>query len=100
MNKAKLGAQQWRNAQESLISLESKNVASVDSIVRFATLPSSQNLNQIFIEEITHFLFHKLLIRGGIEANETLRSRFSSAVSVALEDADIANKNMLSSIDR
>ncbi|GMN24432.1 hypothetical protein TIFTF001_000559 [Ficus carica] len=71
LKKAKTGAQQWRNAQESLISLENKNVASVDSIVR-----------------------------GGTEAIETLRARFSSAVSAALEDADIANKNMLSSIDQ
>ena len=36
LKKAKIGAQQWRNAQESLITLENKNVASVDSIVRFA----------------------------------------------------------------
>ncbi|PON84175.1 Kinesin-like protein [Trema orientale] len=71
LKKSKIGAQQWRNAQESLMSLESKNVASVDSIVR-----------------------------GGIKANEILRARFSSAVSTALEDADIANKNMLSSIDQ
>uniref|UniRef100_A0A803PWF6 Kinesin motor domain-containing protein n=1 Tax=Cannabis sativa TaxID=3483 RepID=A0A803PWF6_CANSA len=71
LKKAKTGAQQWRNAQESLTSLESKNVTSVDSIVR-----------------------------RGIEANETLRTRFSTAVSAALEDADIANKNMLSSIDQ
>ncbi|XP_024019126.1 kinesin-like protein KIN-5D [Morus notabilis] len=71
LKKAKTGAQQWRNAQESLISLENKNVAAVDSIVR-----------------------------GGTEAIETLRARFSSAVSAALEDADIANRNMLSSIDQ
>jgi hypothetical protein len=37
LNKAKVGAQQWRNAQESLLILEKSNVASVDSIVRYAT---------------------------------------------------------------
>ncbi|KAL5581127.1 hypothetical protein UlMin_013569 [Ulmus minor] len=70
LKKAKIGEQQWRNAQESLLSLEKNNVASVDSIVR-----------------------------GGTETNEALRARFSSAVSSALEDADVANKNLLSSID-
>lgn len=35
-----------------------------------------------------------------MDANQILRSRFSSAVSSTLEDADIANKNLLSSIDR
>lgn len=33
-----MGEQQWKNAQESLLSLEKKNVASVDSIVRYAML--------------------------------------------------------------
>ena len=35
-----------------------------------------------------------------MEANQNLRTRFSSAVSSALEDVDVANKNLLSSIDR
>lgn len=70
LEKAKMGTQQWRNAQESLLSLENRNVASVESIVR-----------------------------GGMEANQNLRTRFSSAVSSALEDVDVANKNLLSSID-
>ena len=35
-----------------------------------------------------------------MEANQILRARFSSAVSTALEDVDIANKDLLSSIDR
>lgn len=30
-----MGAQQWRNAQESLLNLEKGNVASVNSIVRY-----------------------------------------------------------------
>ena len=34
-----------------------------------------------------------------MEANQILRARFSSAVSTALEDVDIANKDLLSSID-
>lgn len=70
LKKAKMGAQQWASAQESLLSLEKSNVASVDSISR-----------------------------GGIEANQNLRAQFSSAVSSALEDVDMANKNLLSSID-
>lgn len=37
--------------------------------------------------------------RGGMEANKTLRDQFSSAVSTALEDIDVANKGLLSSID-
>ncbi|KAK1589136.1 hypothetical protein Q3G72_030853 [Acer saccharum] len=67
---ATVGARQWKNAQESLLSLEKSNVASVDSIVR-----------------------------GGMEANQNLRDRFTSAVSTALEDADAANNNLLTSID-
>ncbi|KAJ7980926.1 Kinesin-like protein [Quillaja saponaria] len=70
LNKANIGAQQWRNAQESLLSLEKRNALSVDTIVR-----------------------------GGIEANQDLRARFSSAMSSALEDADTASKHILSSID-
>lgn len=31
-----MGAEQWKNAQGSLLSLEKSNVASVDSIVRYA----------------------------------------------------------------
>lgn len=34
MEQAKLGAQQWKNSQESLLHLEKSNVASVDEIVR------------------------------------------------------------------
>lgn len=36
---AKLGAQQWKNAQESLLSLEKSNVASMDEIVRLVQIP-------------------------------------------------------------
>lgn len=70
LQKAKLGAQQWSDAQKSLFNLEKRNVDSVDSIVR-----------------------------GGMDANQSLRARFSSAVSSALEDADVASRNLLSSID-
>lgn len=48
---------------------------------------------------IAHFSF-SFSIRRGREANQILRARFSSAVSTALEDVDIANKDLLSSIDR
>ncbi|XP_027088167.1 kinesin-like protein KIN-5D [Coffea arabica] len=70
LQKAKLGAQQWSDAQESLFNLEKRNVDSADSIVR-----------------------------RGMDANQSLRARFSSAVSSALEDADVASRNLLSSID-
>ncbi|KAK2370912.1 kinesin protein KIN-5D [Trifolium repens] len=70
LNKAEVGSQQWRNAQDSLLSLEKRNAASVDTIVR-----------------------------GGIEANQALRTRFSSSVSTTLEDAGIANTDINSSID-
>lgn len=36
---------------------------------------------------------------GGLEANQNLRDRFSSAVSTTLEDADAANNNLHTSID-
>ncbi|XP_020214871.1 kinesin-like protein KIN-5D [Cajanus cajan] len=68
--KAEVGAQQWINAQESMLSLDKRNAASVDTI-----------------------------IRGGMEANHLLRARFSSAASTTLEDAEIANKDINSSIE-
>ncbi|GLT33853.1 hypothetical protein SLA2020_084100 [Shorea laevis] len=70
LEKAKMSAEQWRHAQESLLTLEGRNVASVESIVR-----------------------------GGMETNQSLCARFSSAASTALEDVDIANNNFLTSID-
>ncbi|TYJ33453.1 hypothetical protein E1A91_A05G104900v1 [Gossypium mustelinum] len=70
LKQAKMSAQQWRNAQESLLSLEKRNVDSVDSIVS-----------------------------GGMEANRIFRDQFSSAVSTALEDVDTANNSCLTSID-
>ncbi|KAH9661184.1 kinesin-like protein KIN-5D [Citrus sinensis] len=70
LKQAKMGAQQWRTAQESLLNLEKNNVAAVDSIVR-----------------------------GGMEANQNIHARFSSAVSTALQDADVADSNLLTSID-
>lgn len=68
--KTDMGAQQWKNAEDSLFSLGKGNVAIVDSIVR-----------------------------TGREANQLLRSKLSSAVSTTLQDIDIANKALLSSID-
>ncbi|RHN74088.1 putative protein kinase [Medicago truncatula] len=57
-------------AQDSLLSIEKRNAASVDTIVR-----------------------------GGMEANQALQARFSSSVSTTLEDAGIANTDINSSID-
>lgn len=70
MTKTQLGAQQWRNAQDSLLDLERSNVASVDSIVK-----------------------------DGIEASQMLRTQLSSAASDAMEDLDVANKDLLSAIE-
>ncbi|EOA26502.1 hypothetical protein CARUB_v10022551mg [Capsella rubella] len=71
LENSKTGTQQWKTAQESLVDLEKRNVASADSI-----------------------------IRGAIENNEKLRTQFSSAVSTTLSDIDSANSNILSSIDQ
>ncbi|WOL08474.1 kinesin-like protein KIN-5A [Canna indica] len=70
MKKAKLGSEQWRVAQNSLLKLDKGNVGSVDSIVR-----------------------------GGIEANQLLRSKLSSSAATTLEDVDTANKDLHSSIE-
>lgn len=70
MLKAGVSAQQWKNAQESLLNLEKENVASMNTIAR-----------------------------DGIEANQILRSRLSAAASSALEDFESASNSFLSSID-
>ncbi|KAG6489133.1 hypothetical protein ZIOFF_050391 [Zingiber officinale] len=68
--KTKMGAQQWIDAQSSLLKLGKGNVSSVDSIVR-----------------------------SGLDANQLLRAKMSSAVSSTLEDVDVSNKDLLTSID-
>uniref|UniRef100_A0A7N0ZTP8 Kinesin motor domain-containing protein n=1 Tax=Kalanchoe fedtschenkoi TaxID=63787 RepID=A0A7N0ZTP8_KALFE len=70
MSKAKLGGEQWRAAQDSLLSLEKSNVSSIESI-----------------------------IRKGEEAHHGLRNKFSSAVSSVINDISVANKDLWSSID-
>ncbi|KAK7257751.1 hypothetical protein RIF29_31964 [Crotalaria pallida] len=70
VHKAEVGAQNWRNAQESLLSLEKRNAAFLD-----------------------------VIIREGKEVNQSLRAEFSSALSTTLEDAEIANKDINSSIE-
>ncbi|KAK9756698.1 hypothetical protein RND81_01G115500 [Saponaria officinalis] len=70
LNKAKMGAQQWKDAQKSLLSLEKSNISSVESI-----------------------------IKGGMDANQRLRTKVSSSASSTLEDANIANKDLLESVD-
>lgn len=99
MEQAKLGAQQWKSAQESLLHLEKSNVASVDEIVRLVIKihePNS-NLLSVFCSFSNKYTG---LCRGGMDTIEILRGRFSSAVSSALEDTDTGSKNLLSSIDR
>ncbi|XP_064970827.1 kinesin-like protein KIN-5A [Musa acuminata AAA Group] len=70
MAKARMGTQQWRNAQNSLLILGKGNEASADSIVR-----------------------------NGLDANQHLRAKLSSAVSSTLEDVNTSNKDILSCID-
>ncbi|PWA42619.1 kinesin motor domain-containing protein [Artemisia annua] len=70
LQKVHMGSQQWNSAQESLISLEKNNVASVEKIVG-----------------------------GGLEASQNLRSQYSVAASSALNDTNIASNNLLTSID-
>uniref|UniRef100_A0A1D1XJA0 Kinesin-related protein n=2 Tax=Anthurium amnicola TaxID=1678845 RepID=A0A1D1XJA0_9ARAE len=70
MIKARMGSEQWRNAQDSLLNLGKGNVESVDSI-----------------------------IRGGLESNLLLRARLSASASAVIEDVDVTTKDLLSSID-
>ncbi|KAJ8471575.1 hypothetical protein OPV22_025918 [Ensete ventricosum] len=70
MEMAKVGLQQWRVAQSSLLDLDKGNVASGDSIVR-----------------------------RGMEANRVVRDNLSSTSSTTLQDTDGANKDVHSSIE-
>ncbi|CAO2840014.1 unnamed protein product [Amaranthus hypochondriacus] len=70
LEKAKMGAQQWKDAQQSLLSLEKSNISSVDEIVK-----------------------------GGTEANQILRTKLSSSASSTLKDVDGTNKDLLTSVD-
>ncbi|KAI0498240.1 hypothetical protein KFK09_021481 [Dendrobium nobile] len=70
LEKAKMGSRQWKDAQDSLLSLWKGNVASVESIVW-----------------------------NGMEANQLLRAKLSSAASNALGDVDNANNGLHSSIN-
>ncbi|KAK9126879.1 hypothetical protein Scep_015725 [Stephania cephalantha] len=68
--KVETGRQQWKTAQESLITLEKSNIASVDSIVRDA-----------------------------IGTNQSLRAELSSATALVVEDLDSVKDNILASIE-
>ncbi|KAI3514212.1 hypothetical protein L1887_12531 [Cichorium endivia] len=70
LQKVQMGSQQWSKDQESLLTLEKNNVASVDEIVR-----------------------------EGLNANQILRSQYSVAASSALNDTNVASNNLLSSIN-
>ena len=94
-----MSAHQWRKAQESLVSLERNNVASVDSIVRYEWKPVL--LSFFFtVSDLFQVTYHfNISHRGGMDANENLRSQFSSAVSSSLDVFDAANASLLTSID-
>ncbi|WOL04664.1 kinesin-like protein KIN-5A [Canna indica] len=70
MTKARIGRQQWQDAQNSLLMLDKGNIQSIDSI-----------------------------IRSGLETNQLVRTKFSSADASTLGEVDDVNKGLLSSID-
>ncbi|CAM8952706.1 unnamed protein product [Rhodiola kirilowii] len=70
VTKVKLGSEQWRKAQDSLLELEKQNASSMDSI-----------------------------IRKGDEASQSLRTKFSNTAASVNEEMDVANKDLLSTID-
>ncbi|KAL2899206.1 Kinesin-like protein KIN-5D [Bienertia sinuspersici] len=70
LDKAKMGVQQWKDAQQSLLNLEKSNISSIDTIVK-----------------------------GGMEANQMLRTELSSSASSTLKDVDVTNKDLLASVD-
>lgn len=69
MAKARTGSEQWKTAQDSLLDLGERNVASID-----------------------------LIVRAGIENNQLLRTRLSSSATTSLNDVDGASQDLLSSI--
>lgn len=95
-----MSAHQWRKAQESLVSLERNNVASVDSIVRYDLRIDKPILFFHRFSFVSSHLSLQFLNRGGMDANENLRTKFSSAVSSSLDVFDAANSSLLTSIDR
>ncbi|THG19576.1 hypothetical protein TEA_013990 [Camellia sinensis var. sinensis] len=70
MEKANMVAEHWRNAKDSLLSLQRRNVDSMNSIVE-----------------------------GGVEANQVIRARFSSVALSTMEEEIATNKSFLSSIE-
>ncbi|XP_058214958.1 kinesin-like protein KIN-5D [Rhododendron vialii] len=70
VEKAKTLAEQWRNAEESLSSLERITVDSVDSIVK-----------------------------DRLETNQTISAQFSSIALSTMDESDEASKSCLSSIE-
>ncbi|XP_010922468.1 kinesin-like protein KIN-5A [Elaeis guineensis] len=70
LSKARISSQQWSDAKHSLQSIGKSNVASMDS-----------------------------LLRSGMEANQLLRAKLSSTAATALQDVDVANEGLISSID-
>ncbi|XP_020592608.1 kinesin-like protein KIN-5A [Phalaenopsis equestris] len=70
MKDVKIGSLLWKNAQDSLSSLAKGHVASVESIVW-----------------------------SGMEANQLIRANLSSAATTALEQVEVGNKSLQSSIE-
>ncbi|KAJ0503217.1 putative plus-end-directed kinesin ATPase [Helianthus annuus] len=70
ITKARMGDQHWRQVQESLSGLQKRHIESVDS-----------------------------KIKGALETNQTVYTRFSSMASSTLEEVDIAQSGSLTSIE-
>ncbi|CAM8919541.1 unnamed protein product [Rhodiola kirilowii] len=70
VKKVKLGSEQWRNAQDSLVDLDKQNANSIYSIIRKCD-----------------------------EASQSLGEKFSSTVSSVNGDIDLATQGLLSTID-
>ncbi|KAM0065565.1 putative plus-end-directed kinesin ATPase [Helianthus debilis subsp. tardiflorus] len=70
ITKARMGDQHWRQVQESLSRLQKRHIESVDSE-----------------------------IKGALETNQTVYTRFSSMASSTLKEVDIAQSGSLTSIE-
>ncbi|THF94259.1 hypothetical protein TEA_011485 [Camellia sinensis var. sinensis] len=108
MEKENMVAKHWRNAKDSLLSLQRRNVDSMNSIVKggveanqvirawfysvaLSTMEEAIATNKSFLSSIDS--------KGGVEANQVTRAWFSSVALSTMEKAIATNKSFLSSID-
>uniref|UniRef100_A0A7N0UAG1 Kinesin motor domain-containing protein n=1 Tax=Kalanchoe fedtschenkoi TaxID=63787 RepID=A0A7N0UAG1_KALFE len=70
IGKVKLGSEQWRSAEDSLMDVEKQNASSISSVIRKCE-----------------------------ESSQSLRTKFTSTASSVNDDMDVANKGLLATID-